>query len=216
MRIESRYHGLCSYETGLEIQEQALERLRLGEADAILLGFEHEPVVTLGVRGRIEDDLVVSHERAEELGVRVVQSARGGQATVHSPGQLVVYPCLNLRSFELSPRCFVSKMESITLSVFRELGETMVETGSSEPGLFIDGSKVGAFGFHIRRGFTSHGIAMNIRNDLSLFDLIRTCGVAKQKVARASTSEALEGVFSRWTKSFGTEFNTPKSFSTCR
>ncbi|MBK7892652.1 MAG: lipoyl(octanoyl) transferase LipB [Bdellovibrionales bacterium] len=129
-----------------------------------------------------------------------MQVPRGGQATVHSPGQLVVYPCLRLRDFGLSPRCFVSKMEQVTQACLADFGIDAVK-GDREPGLFVQGKKIAAFGFHISRGLTSHGIAINVANDLSLFDLIRTCGVARQPItslADQGCRHSVADVFASW------------------
>lgn len=199
--LQNEFLGKIPYRDGLIRQDDVLTTLRADACSAsIILGFEHSPVITLGVRGNSRDDLAVSDSVLGEKGIEIVQVARGGQATVHSPGQLVVYPCLRLRDFGLSPRCFVSKMEQITQACLSEFGVDAVK-GTGEPGLFVDGKKIAAFGFHISRGLSSHGIAINISNELSYFDLIRTCGVAHQ----AMTSLENEGgrcsvgeVFKAW------------------
>ena len=181
-RLQSEFAGPISYREGLARQEQVLAELRRDDRSCgIVLGFEHQPVITLGVRGNSRDDLAVSDELLRSRGIDLVQVPRGGQATVHSPGQLVVYPCLRLRDLGLSPRCFVSKMEQVTQACLADFGIDAVK-GEREPGLFVAGKKIAAFGFHISRGLTSHGIAINVANDLSLFELIRTCGISRQPI----------------------------------
>lgn len=181
--IHSEFMGQISYREGLARQEQALAGLiHDGHSySGVVLGFEHPPVITLGVRGKSQDDLAIGSELIQARGIELVQVPRGGQATVHSPGQLVVYPCLRLRDLNLSPRCFVSKMEQVTQACLADFGIDAVK-GEREPGLFVSGKKIAAFGFHISRGLTSHGIAINVSNDLSLFGLIRTCGIVRQPI----------------------------------
>ncbi len=193
--------GQISYRDGLARQEQVLAALRRDDRQhGVILGFEHLPVITLGVRGNSHDDLAVGEGLLRGRGIDLVQVPRGGQATVHSPGQLVVYPCLRLRDLDLSPRCFVSKMEQVTQACLADFGVDAIK-GDREPGLFVQGKKIAAFGFHISRGLTSHGIAINVANDLSFFDLIRTCGVARQPVtslADHGRRHSVADVFASW------------------
>lgn len=202
--IESRYLGTLSYSAGLRRQAEARLRLESNEVAAEVLGLEHEPVVTLGVRGRFDADVVVSPAELDLKGFELRQTERGGQATLHSPGQLVIYPCVNLRAFNLGARTFVDLVQATTAEWIRAMG-IAVHADSLEPGLFIDKSKVAAFGFKISRGLTSHGIAINVANDLGHFDLIRTCGVRGQKVTRLrdhGVNLSAEALFLSWAKAF--------------
>lgn len=198
MEIESVYHGLCSYMSGLELQDRTLERIKTESIDGVVLGFEHEPVVTLGVRGDAAVDLSSPWSGSEASGIPVVETKRGGQATLHSPGQLVIYPCLNLRKLGWSPREFVQQMEAVTAKTLTVFGVEAVTKSCREPGLFVDSAKIAAFGFRIQKGLTSHGIAINVSNDLSLFDHIRTCGVERQALAKIGDKASLTQVFEEW------------------
>jgi lipoate-protein ligase B len=199
-RLQFHFLGLLNFDGGLEAQEQACLTLRRGEADAVVLGLEHAPVVTLGIRGRIETDLQFDESYLRHNGVQLRAIGRGGQATLHSPGQLVIYPCVNLRAFGLGARSYVQLIEATTLTWLRSLG-IQAQTGANEPGLFVAGKKIAAFGFQISHGLTSHGLAVNVSNDLGLFELIRTCGVAGQPVAKLSdfgVHSGLEALFLSW------------------
>ena len=198
-----KYLGLLSYRDGLRAQQNALEQLTRG-TDFVLLGLEHHLVVTLGVRGNAETDVQTTASDLAVKGIEVVATGRGGQATLHSPGQLVIYPCVNLRAFDLGPRDYVELVQTVTQDWLGTFG-IAAAVGASEPGLFIDGAKVAAFGFKISRGFTSHGLAINVRNDLGLFDTIRTCGVSNQRLTRMAdhgVSETLEALFLSWATAF--------------
>ena len=204
-QFQARFEGQQPYARGLELQQHVLEQLSSEAADSavmgVVLGFEHDSVITLGVRGRENVDLTCSRALLKENGGDLVKVSRGGQATLHSPGQLVIYPCLRLRQLGLSPRCFVSKMQDLTAACLYEYGLD-AEKGKAEPGLFVQGQKIAAFGFHISHGLTSHGLAVNIANDLNLFGLIRTCGVSDQQVtsmAQHGIEVELEVFFERWT-----------------
>ena len=195
-----RFWGRRTYSDGLKLQEEALELLRGQTTSAVLLGLEHDPVITLGIRGNLENDLQYSVETLSAKGLAVHFTERGGQATVHTPGQLVIYPCLDLKAYGLGPRAFVDLMTSTTQRFFRSVG-VETTTNQLEPGLFVGPKKIAAFGFKISRGLTSHGLAINVENDLSHFDLIKTCGVSGQPVTRLrdlGVDRSLEDLFLTW------------------
>lgn len=198
--ISERFLGLIPYDTGLSALARVRAELADGAKSAVLLGLEHEPVITLGVRGRIETDLCVTAEELRLKGVQLREIGRGGQATLHAPGQLVIYPCVNLRAFSLGARRFVEIVQHTTEAWLKNLGVNATASGE-EPGLFVDGAKVAAFGFKIERGLTSHGLAINVSNDLAGFSLIRTCGISAQPVAKLvdfGVTSDLSTLFSTW------------------
>jgi len=201
--IQRRFLGLQSYAEGLQAQSEALSALERGGA-GVFLGLEHKSVVTLGVRGDSKTDLVQSEAALTGAGFEFHQTTRGGQATLHNPGQLVIYPCLNLKVLGLGARDYVDLVQVSTLSWLKSLG-VHAEAGETEPGIFVDGAKLAAFGFRISRGLTSHGLAVNVSNDLEPFGLIRTCGVASQRVTRLRDLKVempLEALFLSWSQSF--------------
>lgn len=172
--IQDRFLGQISYEEGLTAQDQALANLnekRIGE----VLGLEHSAVITLGKRGRVELDLTASMEELQSRGIQLITSTRGGQATLHSPGQLVIYPCLNLKELGLGVRDYVCRLEKTTQRFLKAHG---IETtpNPEEPGLYTSRGKIAFFGIRVSQGFASHGVAINVSNDTGLFKLIRSCG----------------------------------------
>lgn len=211
--MQTHYLGRLHYDAALVEQDKALAKLSQNQSAAIVLGLEHEPVVTLGVRGRAEEDLVLSSSGLASQGFELRQTARGGQATLHSPGQLVIYPCTDLKAVGLGARCFVDLVQRTTRLCLLSHG-VATEASATEPGLFIEGRKIVAFGFKISRGLTSHGLAINVSNDLSHFDMIRTCGVAGQKVARLhdfGPQIGLEALFLSWVPHFRSELMKAES-----
>lgn len=181
--LQVRHLGVTSYKDGLIAQDEAVSILsspRSGEdrLQSIAVVTEHRPCITLGRRGHIEADIKWNIQRLNELGVEVVQTERGGQATLHAPGQLVIYPITRVP--DRGVRSFVDAVQDCTRRALAQLG-VLTELGH-EPGLFVDQAKLVAFGFQISSGISRHGLAINVKNDLSLFDSIRVCGQSEAKV----------------------------------
>jgi lipoyl(octanoyl) transferase len=104
-----------------------------------------------------------------------VQIDRGGQVTYHGPGQLVVYPLVDLRRRRLNVRELVMALENAVIAYAAELG--VAANGSREaPGVYIDGAKLASVGLRIRRGASYHGLALNVSLDLKPFERINVCG----------------------------------------
>ncbi|MFP7722985.1 lipoyl(octanoyl) transferase LipB [Lysobacter sp. A3-1-A15] len=129
---------------------------------------EHEPVFTLGQAGRPEHVLAPGD-------IPVLHVDRGGQVTYHGPGQLVLYPLLDLRRLKVGVREYVCRIEQ---AVIDTLGDWNIEGRRREgaPGIYVNGAKVMALGIRVRRGCTFHGLAFNIAMDLSPFQRINPCG----------------------------------------
>jgi lipoyl(octanoyl) transferase len=174
--------GVVPYARGLELQEQAARPLRAGrDAPEVLLVLQHEPVITLG-RNAGREDVRLDDEELCRRGLLVVQTDRGGHATLHSPGQIVVYPVLHLPRRGLGPARLVELLEEAMIETCRTFG---VAAGRlpPHPGVWVDAAagkparKVGAIGLRISGGVSTHGIAFNATNDLRLFEAIVPCGL---------------------------------------
>ena len=129
---------------------------------------EHEPVFTLGQAGRPEHVLAPGD-------IPVIHVDRGGQVTYHGPGQIVLYPLLDLRRLKLGVREYVCRIEQ---AIIDTLGDWNIEAVRREgaPGVYVAGAKIAALGIRVRRGCTFHGLAFNIAMDLSPFLRINPCG----------------------------------------
>lgn len=187
--------GLTSYPVGLELQAQAAHWAKSYQ-QTTLIGLEHESVITLGKRGDPKQDVFAT-------AIPVLKTDRGGQATLHSPGQLVIYPVLNLKKYNLGVRDFVELCLKATENTLEDYG---IRTKSSEgAGLETDSGKIAFLGLRIDQGISRHGISINICNDLNLFSAIRPCGRSnppldslKQKGKDAKPKE----VFEIWCRHF--------------
>lgn len=153
--------------------------------DAIFF-LEHTPVITLGMRGR-EDHIRVSSARLQHLGIDRVSSSRGGEVTLHAPGQLVIYPILKL-STAVTPSAgeHVRRLEEWGLQTAADFGIPAFRR-KGLTGIWTDSGKLGAIGVRFRRWVSFHGLSLNIDLDLKLFDLIVPCGLEREPVASFQT-----------------------------
>ena len=129
---------------------------------------EHDPVFTLGQAGTPEHVLMPGD-------IPVLHVDRGGQVTYHGPGQIVLYPLLDLRRLKVGVREYVCRIEQ---AIIDTLGDWNIEAVRREgaPGVYVAGAKIAALGIRVRRGCTFHGLAFNIAMDLSPFQRINPCG----------------------------------------
>jgi lipoyl(octanoyl) transferase len=141
-----------------------------GETPDEIWFLEHPPVFTLGMNATTEHLLAVG-------GIPVVEIDRGGQVTYHGPGQLVVYPLLDLARHALGVRALVEGIERAVVATLAGWG--IEARGSREaPGVYVDDRKVASVGLRIRRGRSYHGLALNVAMDLEPFGRINPCGYA--------------------------------------
>ncbi|KAL4706821.1 hypothetical protein ACJJTC_010055 [Scirpophaga incertulas] len=181
--------GLTSYDTALKIQ-LAIARRHL---DAMIKGLptnydtvlfvEHKPVYTVGIRDDTSKSEIL---RLQDLGAEFRKTNRGGLITFHGPGQLVVYPVINLKHFTASVKWYVHSLEETVIKMCEELG--IKANRSPHTGVWIGDNKIAAIGVHASRYVTTHGISLNCDNDLSWFKYIDPCGI-KDKGVTSLTQE---------------------------
>lgn len=195
--IQCLWKGEMPYRESLSLQEELKQKVYKG-SQAFFVGFECPSCITLGLRGKKETDLQAANE--DYTGIEVVNIKRGGQATLHSLGQLVIYPVMDLLSWRIRPRDFLSILENITQRTLKQYGIT-AEKREDSAGLFTQAGKIAFFGIHISGGVSQHGLAINICNDLRLFNLIRSCGVTQRphdSLQNYGLDPGLKEVFSLW------------------
>jgi lipoyl(octanoyl) transferase len=129
---------------------------------------EHPPVFTLGMNASTDHVLAPGD-------IPVVQIDRGGQVTYHGPGQLVVYPLVDLRRAKLGVRSIITALEQSVIQLASAFGITAM-TRPGAPGVYVDGKKLGSVGIRIRRHASYHGLALNVSMDLEPFGRINPCG----------------------------------------
>lgn len=177
--VHALWLGLTAYEKSLEFQKDLLERCQKHH-QAYLLGLEHPPTITLGKRAQAAVDVVWNESQLLESQLQVHSVDRGGEATLHAPGQLVIYPVLHLPRHRLKVKDYIQLLIDITRRSLETLG-VKTDCSPQEPGLFTPQGKLVAFGLRIQKGVSQHGLSINCHNDLNLFESIRSCGVKSQK-----------------------------------
>lgn len=187
--IRSLWLGRAAYEPVHALQHELQEARKAGLVQDTLLFVEHEPTITLG-RGATAEHLLSSEQALREAGIAVVATGRGGDVTLHAPGQLVCYPILDLHD-RMDVRRYVQDLNRVMMLLARSYG---IESGVIEQyiGLWADQAdpsswrgvegartpvKLGAIGVRISRWVTMHGFAFNLSTDLALFRLIVPCGI---------------------------------------
>ena len=203
-KLAGYFLGRKDYRSCLALQEQLhAARTAAGVGDTVLF-VEHPAVITLG-RGAHSENLLASASQLAELGVDVVETGRGGDVTLHAPGQLVCYPIIDLSPERKDVRRYVKDLTEVMRQVAQRYGAA---TGRFEEhiGLWAnresaraylgsdsahDLAKLGAIGVRISRWVTMHGFALNLAPDMRLFSLIVPCGIRDFGVT--SLAELLDG-----------------------
>jgi lipoyl(octanoyl) transferase len=167
--MQTRNLGLTSYEPVWRAMQSFTDERNEDTADEIWF-CEHEPVFTLGLNARKEHLLAPGD-------IPVVQIDRGGQVTYHGPGQLMIYPLIDLRRAKLGVRDLVTALELCIVDLAAEYGIAAAPRKDA-PGVYVDGTKLASVGLRIRRGSSFHGMALNVDVDLEPFSRINPCGYA--------------------------------------
>jgi lipoate-protein ligase B len=162
-------------------------RIKNDLSSDVVLSLEHSPVFTLGRRGG-DENLLVSESFLDKSGISVVQVERGGNITYHGPGQLVVYPIMDLQIARIGVVEFVEALEEIMLKTVAHWG-IKAERNSANRGIWIGEKKLGSIGIALRKGVSFHGLALNGNLDLLPFTWIQPCGL--QDVQMTSMKQAL-------------------------
>jgi len=172
--------GTVPYHPTWELQDELAQQRRERRIGDRLLLVEHFPVFTIG-RGGDEANLLATPARLRELGAEFVRIDRGGDITFHGPGQLVAYPIVELRD-PLDLRRYVRSLEAAIIETAAAFGVTAGRVDGLT-GVWVDGQrKLAAIGVRVRRGVTTHGLALNVNTDLAWFDEMIPCGISDREV----------------------------------
>lgn len=166
--------GLISYAQAIALEEGLCKLRYEGRLPDTVLVMEHPQTVTMGRFGKQENVLVAPAELARR-GVAFARSNRGGDVTFHAPGQLVLHAVMDLRRHDGPLRGFITNLEETALRMLTSYG-VAAERLMEHPGLWVNGRQIVAIGLHLGHGVSSHGLAINVNPDLSLFGVINLCG----------------------------------------
>jgi lipoyl(octanoyl) transferase len=166
-RADVRWLGMRDYEPVWRAMQAYTDQRDHTFQDELWV-VEHPPVFTLGQAGKLEHVLAPGD-------IPLVQVDRGGQVTYHGPGQLVIYPLLDLRRKKMGVRQLVDAIEAATVAMLRDY---CIEAYAKPdaPGVYVGAKKIMALGLRIRRGCSFHGLALNVVMDLEPFQRINPCG----------------------------------------
>lgn len=179
---------LIDYRKALDLQLQLVNARhdRILETDAVLF-LEHPPVFTLGRRGNLQS-LKVPKSFLESQGIPVIPVERGGDMTYHGPGQLVVYPIMDLRASGWGVVDFVEALEGVMIRTLMDWGIKAARNHKNR-GVWVGSSKIGSIGIAVRRSISFHGLALNVNTDLEPFNWVHPCGL--QGVCMISMKEIM-------------------------
>ncbi len=177
--------GLIDYRKAWQRQKQLVAEIQGGSQKSILVLCEHPTVITIGKTGT-KDNILQTSDYLESLGVKVVENDRGGDVTLHNPGQLVGYPLFDLKHYRKDLHWFLREIEEVIIELLARYG---IESGRVDglTGVWIDNlRKICAMGLHCSRWVTSHGFALNVNNNLGEFSYIVPCGIDDKEVTSMS------------------------------
>jgi lipoyl(octanoyl) transferase len=178
--------GTVPYLEAWELQKDLAEQRRRQEIPDVLLLLEHPPTYTRGRRSKSEE-LPMGVDWYEAQGIEVHDTDRGGLVTYHGPGQLVAYPIVDLSAYDNDVHAYVRRLEQVIIGALAEAG-VPAQTIDGLTGVWTQGDppptisptparKIASIGLHVSRGITTHGLAVNVDNDLQPFEWIVPCGI---------------------------------------
>lgn len=199
MQWQTRWYGLTDYDHSLKEMSQHSQHVR-SSGIGLIMGMEYPTVVTLGIRGSQSDVKFESTFPVKKID-------RGGQATLHNPGQLVIYPIIPIKQWGFTVREWVHLLTKTTENSLRLCNIIIVD---AKLGLFTQKGKIASIGINIKAGISTHGIAINISNLLSDFSQIIACGVHNQPFDKVEhyISMTPEDFFSIWLREFARSLET--------
>lgn len=174
-----------SFYEAVDLQKKYFAKVHSSGTKGYILFVEHYPVVTFGrtikhVKKEM-NDLLVSPTVLKEKGIGLAYCNRGGGITYHGPGQLMIYPIINLKKFEIKVSQYLFILNEAILTVLTKFG-LKGEIFKDEPGIKVKGNEICAIGIHVSKNVTTHGAALYVCGDLSPFELINPCGIPRKKV----------------------------------
>ncbi|KAI4459120.1 octanoyltransferase [Holotrichia oblita] len=182
--------GVMNYMKSLALQKHIAAQHHASDQDGMdtIIFVEHPPVYTIGIRTKdyTEEDQVRLQQTGGYVGAEFYKTNRGGLITFHGPGQLVVYPILNLKHFKPSMKWYICHIEKTVIDVCTKFG--LKANTSPHTGVWIGDNKICAIGVHGSRFVTTHGLAINCCTDLEWYKHIVPCGI-KDKGVTTLTKE---------------------------
>lgn len=167
--------GLISYNDAYDLQLKLFELIKSNNNPGVILTLEHYPVITIG-SNRNTSNLLATREKLKNKNIELFQSDRGGDITLHTPGQVVCYTILNLSRIKKDLTLFVHNLEQVILKVLA-LYDIQGTRVIRHRGIFVNNFKIASIGLKVKKWITFHGFSINVNNDLKYYDNIIACGL---------------------------------------
>jgi len=184
--------GQADYGETLALQRALHAKRSAGEVSDVLLSVEHNPVFTLGRTGS-RDHILVASDVLERSGIQIHDIERGGDITYHGPGQLVIYPILDLRGFGKDIHRFIWSLEESIIRTLEKLGMDSARKDGF-PGVWVGSRKIASIGVYVKNWVTYHGLALNVHVNQEHFRMIRPCGLSVETVSVSELCETVPSV----------------------
>lgn len=162
------------YDSCYQLLQETFNKRLNNEIDDHFFILEHKHVFTIGKRGSL-DNLMVAEEKLYNNGIDLVRINRGGDITFHAPGQLVIYPVIDLNKAGLGVKEYIERLEDTIIGLAATY-EVQLSRSHISRGLWFNSSKISSVGISVKKGITLHGVSMNINLDLEPFSWINPCG----------------------------------------
>ena len=199
--------GTIDYQAAYQRQRRIVDDVIAGGKGRLIF-CEHPPVLTLG-RLFKKDSLLYSEDQIKEQGVSIVPIDRGGDVTLHAPGQLVIYVIVDLNILGRDLKLYLEKLEQVAVDLLKDFGILAVGMPGKR-GVFVKQDKVISIGIGVRKWVSYHGLGINVNTDLSLFSLIKPCGLDVKMTTMSKvvgTRIDMVEVKTKWVRSFNKAFN---------
>jgi lipoyl(octanoyl) transferase len=196
--------GMVPYVEALALQEGARQARRADAVSDMLILLEHPPVYTRGRRSTPEE-LPAPADWYAQRGIDVVDVRRGGKVTYHGPGQLVAYPIVRVGDVI----AFVRLVEKAAVAALAQHGvqaRSRCDEGRDFTGVWVGDRKIGSIGLHVSGQVTTHGLAVNVSNDLEPFSWIVPCGLPDVSMTSLEREHAKRATVAQFGRSFARAF----------
>ena len=172
--------GMIDYLESWNIQKELLQRRINNEMGDVFIILEHPPVITIGKTGK-KENVLADKEVLSRESIKIFYTDRGGDVTLHCPGQIVVYPIINLKDLKCDLHWYMKKLEHVIISLMNEYC-VHAFTREGLTGVWTAGGKIASIGIGVREWVTFHGVSLNVSPDLKYFSYVKPCGLDDVKM----------------------------------
>lgn len=166
--------GLIPYNEAYDIQKAHVDAVLNGEPQTVLF-CEHPSVFTLGRLAK-EENFLIPQDEILSRGIQICHINRGGDVTLHSPGQLVIYPILDLTNLGKDLRSYMRTLEQVAIDLLGDF-DIVANRFEGQTGVWVSNRKIASIGIGVRKWISFHGLAINVNTNLDLFSMIRPCNL---------------------------------------